>query len=251
MTVYVSTLIDWLGEAGIAATLTGARDVPVEQLTFDSRAVAAGSLFAALPGSRVDGHDFIDRALAAQASALLVQRSPRTPHRVPTLVVEDTARALAVIAARFFGPLPACLQAVTGTNGKTSVAHFVRLLYGEESAVSVGTLGMLPSGLFDMPYLTSPDQIALAQGLAAAAASGRRTAIVEASSHGLDQGRLDGLQFDAAAFTNLSRDHLDYHPRWKTTGTPSGACLRIGSSPKAPSSSIRARRRRKNWLIWG
>lgn len=118
MTVYVSTLIDWLGEAGIAATLTGARDVPVEQLTFDSRAVAAGSLFAALPGSRVDGHDFIDRALAAQASALLVQRSPRTPHRVPTLVVEDTARALAVIAARFFGPLPACLQAVTGTNGE-------------------------------------------------------------------------------------------------------------------------------------
>ena len=212
MTVYVSTLIDWLGEADIAATLTGARDVPVEQLAFDSRAVAAGSLFAALPGSRVDGHDFIDRALAAQASALLVQRSPRTPHRVPTLVVEDTARALAVIAARFFGPLPACLQAVTGTNGKTSVAHFVRLLYGEESAVSVGTLGMLPSGLFDMPYLTSPDQIALAQGLAAAAASGRRTAIVEASSHGLDQGRLDGLQFDAAAFTNLSRDHLDYHP---------------------------------------
>ena len=212
MTVYVSTLIDWLNEADIAVTVSGQTDGAIAALTFNSRAVAAGCLFAALPGSRVDGHDFIDQALSANASALLVQHPPTAPHSAPTLIVANSAQALAVLAARFFGPLPRRLQAVTGTNGKTSVAHFVRLLHGDDSAVSVGTLGMLPEGLFDMPYLTSPDQIALAQGLASAAATGRQTAIVEASSHGLDQGRLDGLLFDAAAFTNLSRDHLDYHP---------------------------------------
>ncbi|MGB1159698.1 MAG: UDP-N-acetylmuramoyl-L-alanyl-D-glutamate--2,6-diaminopimelate ligase [Alphaproteobacteria bacterium] len=211
MTFPVSTLIQWLAEVGIEVSVTGATDTPVSHLTFDSRTVKKGALFAALPGSRVDGHDYIEKACEAEASAILVQRMPDNVTGVCVIQVNDSARALAAIAARFFGPLPACLQAVTGTNGKTSVAHFVRLLHGEEKAVSIGTLGMMPGGLFDMPYLTSPDQIAVAQGLAAAAQQGREFAIIEASSHGLDQGRLDGLTFDAAAFTNLSRDHLDYH----------------------------------------
>ena len=136
---------------------------------------------------------------------------PKQVTSATVIQVSNSAEALAVIAARFFGPLPTTLQAVTGTNGKTSVAHFVRLLHDDTQAVSIGTLGMMPEGLFDMPYLTSPDQIAVAQGLAAAARQGRNFAVIEASSHGLDQGRLDGLHFDAAAFTNLSRDHLDYH----------------------------------------
>lgn len=211
MTFPVSTLIQWLTEVGIEVSVTGATDTPVSSLTFDSRAVTKGALFAALPGSRVDGHDYIEKACQAEASAILAQRMPANLSGVSVIQVSDSARALAVIAAKFFGPLPACLQAVTGTNGKTSVAHFVRLLHGEDQAVSIGTLGMIPAGLFDMPYLTSPDQIAVAKGLAAAAQQGRDFAVIEASSHGLDQGRLDGLTFDAAAFTNLSRDHLDYH----------------------------------------
>lgn len=208
----LSELLSWLDEAGVTYALQGSTDTSIETLTFDSRKAAPGALFAALPGTQVDGHDFMDKALAAGASAILCQRAPAEGSDASMVVVEDSARALAKIAARFFGPLPHALQAVTGTNGKTSVAHFVRLLNGDHRAVSVGTLGMMPEGLFDMPYLTSPDQIAVGQGLAAAAASGRALAIVEASSHGLDQGRLDGLDFDAAAFTNLSRDHLDYHP---------------------------------------
>ncbi len=215
MSAPVSTLIDWLHDAGLAAQVTGPTTPVVSTLTFDSRQVRPGGLFAALPGSRVDGHDFIEQAVSQSPAALLVERVPEAvtvTQETALITVENSARALAVIAARFFGPLPQRLQAVTGTNGKTSVAHFVRLLNGEDSAVSIGTLGMMPSGLFDMPSLTSPDQIALAQGLAAAAASGRTIAVVEASSHGLDQGRLDGLLFDQAGFTNLSRDHLDYHP---------------------------------------
>ena len=211
MTFPVSTLIEWLKEAGIEVAVSGPTDTDVEALAFDSRRVRPGSLFAALSGSQVDGHDFLPAAQAAQARVLLVQRPPEDVGSATVLQVENTARALALIAARFYGPLPQTMQCVTGTNGKTSVAHFVRLLYGSDRAVSVGTLGMMPEGLFAMPYLTSPDQIALAQGLAKAAASGRELAIIEASSHGLDQGRLDGLLFDAAAFTNLSRDHLDYH----------------------------------------
>ena len=211
MTFPVSTLIQWLAEAGIEVSVTGATETLVSDLTFDSRAVTKGALFAALPGSRVDGHDFIEKALRAEASTLLIQRTPKQVAGATVIQVSNSAQALAVIAARFFGPLPTTLQAVTGTNGKTSVAHFVRLLHDDAQAVSIGTLGMMPEGLFDMPYLTSPDQIAVAQGLAAAARQGRNFAVIEASSHGLDQGRLDGLHFDAAAFTNLSRDHLDYH----------------------------------------
>jgi len=211
MTHPVSTLIEWLREAGMDVEASGPNDTVIEALTFDSRCITAGTLFAALPGSRVDGHAFIEQALAAKAAALLVQSPPEDRGTATLLHVKDTAKALAQIAARFYGPLPKTLHGVTGTNGKTSVAHFVRLLKGENQAVSIGTLGMIPDGLFDMPYLTSPDQIALAKGLAAAARSGRDYAVIEASSHGLDQGRLDGLAFDAAAFTNLSRDHLDYH----------------------------------------
>lgn len=217
-------LLGWLEEAGMAFTLHSPSEARpnqahqthqtrIDSLTFDSREAGPGVLFAALPGSRVDGHDYIAGALDRGAAVVLCQRLPaQEPGQGTFIVAENSAQALARIAARFFGPLPPHLQAVTGTNGKTSVAHFVRLLHDDPAAVSIGTLGMQPEGLFDMPYLTSPDQIALGAGLAAAAAAGCQTAILEASSHGLDQGRLDGLDFDAAAFTNLSRDHLDYHP---------------------------------------
>ena len=135
MTFPVSTLIQWLAEAGIEVSVTGATETLVTDLTFDSRTVTKGALFAALPGSRVDGHDFIEKAQHEEASTLLVQRMPKQVTSATVIQVSNSAQALAVIAARFFGPLPTTLQAVTGTNGKTSVAHFVRLLHDDTQAV--------------------------------------------------------------------------------------------------------------------
>ncbi|MGE4522883.1 MAG: UDP-N-acetylmuramoyl-L-alanyl-D-glutamate--2,6-diaminopimelate ligase [Acetobacter sp.] len=192
--------------------------IPVSALTADSRAVRPGTLFAALPGSHADGRSFIAAAVQAGACAILAPPGTAWPQGTPPrplLECENPRRALALMAAALAGPQPAHLAAITGTNGKTSTADFMRQLWALQgfSASAIGTLGLTganPTGL-RLPSLTTPDPVTLAQTLATLEQAGVHHVALEASSHGLEQGRLDGLHLSAAGFSNLTRDHLDYH----------------------------------------
>jgi UDP-N-acetylmuramoyl-L-alanyl-D-glutamate--2,6-diaminopimelate ligase len=193
----------------------GAADLAVAGLTADSRRVAPDMLFAALPGTKVDGARFVPQAVAAGAVAVLTGSRPIEPDPgVPVIRAGDPHRALARAAARFYGVQPETIVAVTGTNGKTSVAVFVRQLWARAGlpAASLGTIGLVAPGRVRTGNLTTPDPVALHALLAELTAEGVSHLAMEASSHGLEQRRLDGVHISAAAFTNLSRDHLDYHP---------------------------------------
>jgi UDP-N-acetylmuramoyl-L-alanyl-D-glutamate--2,6-diaminopimelate ligase len=194
-----------------------AADPPIAGVTADSRRVRPGYLFAALPGSKVDGAEFATKAAAAGAAAVIAQRELDLP--IPTIATADPRRAYALAAAAFWGAQPATVVAVTGTNGKTSVANFCRQIFVHAGlrAGSMGTLGVRLSGPggFDEqvtpPGLTTPDAADVAELMAKAAAQGVTHFAMEASSHGVDQRRLDGVKLTAAGFLNLTQDHLDYH----------------------------------------
>ncbi len=192
----------------------------ISGLTADSRAVRPGYLFAALPGSKLDGRRFIDDAVRRGASAILTDDAgdlatlwARQP---PVAVVTDAnpRRRLALMAARFYARQPRTIAAITGTSGKTSVAAFTRQLWQHHGhkAASLGTLGIIGPGFVRAGSLTTPDPVTLHRELAELARAGVDRVALEASSHGLEQYRLDGLAISIGAFTNLSRDHLDYHP---------------------------------------
>jgi len=193
-------------------------DPVITGVTADSRKVAAGTLFAALPGTKVDGAAFAPGAIAAGAAAVLGPVGMDS-FSVPTVKVEDPRRAYALASATFWGAQPATCIAVTGTNGKTSVAGFCRQIYATlgHKAASMGTLGVVVSeaGQADRqltpPGLTTPDAADVAEMMARLAAEGVTHLAVEASSHGVDQRRLDGVTLKAAGFTNFTQDHLDYH----------------------------------------
>jgi UDP-N-acetylmuramoyl-L-alanyl-D-glutamate--2,6-diaminopimelate ligase len=195
--------------AGIPG-LSGGDATPVSHLTADSRAARPGSLFAARPGQRADGARFIADAVARGAVAVLAPPGVALPPGLPALRAEDARRALALLAARLHPGQPGCVVAVTGTNGKTSTAEFFRQLAGPRAA-SLGTLGLVAEGFAPGPSLTTPDPVTLHGTLAELAAAGVTHLAMEASSHGLEQRRLDGVRLAAAGFSNLSRDHLDYH----------------------------------------
>jgi UDP-N-acetylmuramoyl-L-alanyl-D-glutamate--2,6-diaminopimelate ligase len=185
-------------------------------VTADSRRVVPGDLFAAIPGSRVDGRLFIGDAVKRGAVAVLAPPGTAWPTDVPQRPIvfdPEPRRGLALIAAKMAGPQPDTVVAVTGTNGKTSTADFVRQLWASEGrqAASLGTLGLVAPGFEPGAGLTTPDPVSLAEILAGLRRRGVNHAAVEASSHGLDQFRLDGVRLCGAAFTNLTRDHLDYH----------------------------------------
>ncbi len=185
-------------------------------LACDSREVRQGYLFAALPGSRVNGAAFIADAVGRGAVAVL--GSPQVRREAESLgvhfIADENPRArLARMAAAFFGAQPGTIAAVTGTNGKTSVTVFLRQIWSREGrrAASMGTIGVVaPSGDIALAH-TTPDPIEIHRVLAELAGQGVDHLALEASSHGLDQYRLDGVDIAAAAFTNLTRDHLDYH----------------------------------------
>jgi UDP-N-acetylmuramoyl-L-alanyl-D-glutamate--2,6-diaminopimelate ligase len=188
----------------------------VRGVTADSRQAGDGALFVAIPGARVDGRQFIADAVSRGAAAVLALPGTEWPPGVPPrpLIADpEPRRRLAQIAAVLAGPQPATVVAVTGTNGKTSTVEFLRQLWAlsGRKAASLGTLGVIAPGCVSGPGLTTPDPVALAGTLAALARDGVQFAAMEASSHGLDQFRLDGLRLTAGAFTNLTRDHLDYH----------------------------------------
>ena len=191
-----------------------ALDPEIAGLTADSRAVKPGDLFAALPGEKVDGRNFIGDAIARGAVAVLAPSGTVIEDEKAVLVTDDNPRRrFALMAAKFFGRQPATMVAVTGTNGKTSVANFTRQIWAalDLPAASFGTIGLVSPKRTEVGTLTTPDPVALHRLLAELADEGVTHAAFEASSHGLDQYRLDGVSLSAAAFTNLTRDHLDYH----------------------------------------
>jgi UDP-N-acetylmuramoyl-L-alanyl-D-glutamate--2,6-diaminopimelate ligase len=192
----------------------GAEAVVVSGLAADSRAVKPGDLFFALAGSKTDGARFVDAAVASGAVAVAGDQPPPGDRRVPFVRTPNPRRALAKAAARFFPRQPATIAAVTGTSGKTSVAAFARQIWqrlGHASA-SIGTIGLVSPKRTIYGSLTTPDPISLHRQLDEIAGEGVTHLALEASSHGLDQFRLDGIRISAGGFTNLSRDHMDYHP---------------------------------------
>jgi UDP-N-acetylmuramoyl-L-alanyl-D-glutamate--2,6-diaminopimelate ligase len=186
----------------------------VSGLAVDSRAVKPGEVFFVLAGARTDGARFIDQAIASGAVAVAGDHPPQGALRVPFVATPNPRRALALAAAKFFPQQPATIAAVTGTSGKTSVAAFTRQIWqrlGHESA-SIGTIGLVSPKRTIYGSLTTPDPVALHRQLDEIARDGVTHLAIEASSHGLDQYRLDGVRIAAGGFTNLSRDHMDYHP---------------------------------------
>jgi UDP-N-acetylmuramoyl-L-alanyl-D-glutamate--2,6-diaminopimelate ligase len=202
--------------SAVPAAWRKAAALEIRGITADSRCVAPGYLFAAIPGSRTDGRAYIAEAVIRGAAAVLAPEGTRWPAGVPPRpLLEDPEprRRLAQLAAGLAGDQPKIAVAVTGTNGKTSTVEFLRQIWaiGGQPAASLGTLGLIAPGFDPGPGLTTPDPVSLAETLARLAHGGIQRAAIEASSHGLDQFRLDGVQLAAAAFTNLTRDHLDYH----------------------------------------
>lgn len=194
----------------------------INGLTCDSRRVEPGFLFAALPGTQVDGRDYIAQAVANGAVAVLAEMGTERSAELgdaALITTENPRQKYAEVAARYFERQPETIAAVTGTNGKTSVAGFLRQIWaglGHRTA-SAGTLGVDLAGFDETPELkhgfnlTTPDSVDLHCSLRELSDLGVKHLAIEASSHGLDQYRLDGLRITAAAFTNLTRDHLDYH----------------------------------------
>ena len=180
----------------------------------DSRKVKPGHLFVAVPGTKADGLSFVPQALAAGAAAIMAAGAPeQLPADIAFVRADNVRRALALAAARFHARQPGTIAAVTGTSGKTSVAAFTRQIWaalGHEAA-SIGTIGLVTPKQEVYGSLTTPDPIELARTLDRLAEDGITHLAMEASSHGLDQHRIDGVRVTVGGFTNLSRDHMDYH----------------------------------------
>ncbi|MFD1328583.1 UDP-N-acetylmuramoyl-L-alanyl-D-glutamate--2,6-diaminopimelate ligase [Mycoplana ramosa] len=194
--------------------LGNASAIEVGGISADSRTVNKGDLFVAVHGSRNDGTAYVADAIARGAAAVVVGREAHVEASVPVIAVDEPRRFLALAAARFFARQPQTMVAVTGTAGKTSVASFTRQIWAHagHAAAMIGTTGVTAPGREDYGSLTTPDPVSLHKLLAELADAGVTHAAMEASSHGLDQARLDGVRLSAAAFTNLGRDHMDYHP---------------------------------------
>ncbi|WP_027051099.1 UDP-N-acetylmuramoyl-L-alanyl-D-glutamate--2,6-diaminopimelate ligase [Mesorhizobium erdmanii] len=194
---------------------TASADLEVAGISSDSRQVKPGVVFFALAGTKADGAAYAADAARRGALAIVTGKGSAVGGlQVPVLAVDDPRLALALSAARYFGKQPSTMVAVTGTSGKTSVAAFTRQIWEQVgyAAASIGTTGVVAPGRNEYGSLTTPDPVALHQLLSELADAGVTHASMEASSHGLDQRRLDGVKLAAGGFTNLGRDHMDYHP---------------------------------------
>ncbi len=205
----------------LKALLTDARtmgaeadDLEIAALTADSRTVEPGALFFALSGAKTDGARFVAQAAARGAAAIVAEAGHIAQAAVPLVEVANPRRELALAAARFYPAQPNVTVAVTGTSGKTSVATFTREIWERLGlyAASLGTIGIVTPKRAVYGSLTTPDPVSLHHSLDELAHEGVTHLALEASSHGLDQHRLDGIRIAAGGFTNLSRDHMDYHP---------------------------------------
>lgn len=219
------------------------RDIIIAGLSMDSRTVRPGFLFAALPGSKTDGSQYIEEAIQNGAVAVLAAPGVQLPASAGGIVlIEDPnpRKRFARMAAKFFGKQPDTIVAVTGTNGKTSTASFCRQIWAQlgKSSANIGTIGVEAPQLADWPQiagysLTTPDPVTLHHEFADLAEAGVTHLAMEASSHGLDQYRLDGIKLKVAGFTNLTRDHLDYHG---SMGAYFNAKSRLFTEVMAPGS---------------
>jgi UDP-N-acetylmuramoyl-L-alanyl-D-glutamate--2,6-diaminopimelate ligase len=215
--VRLETIVGALRRAGVLTAAQGALPQFIEAITDDSRAVRSGALFLAVRGSERDGHDYLEHAERAGAVVTVVDAPSRSA--LPTLVVSDTRRAAAIASAAFYGEPASQLRlvGVTGTNGKTTTVGMLRHLLDEPDvrSASIGTLGVLigseGTALDGGSGLTTPGPVELQRVLRDLYDRGVRTVAMETSSHALHQGRAEGLRFQAGVFTNLTRDHLDYH----------------------------------------
>jgi len=217
MRVRVADIKAALTEHGLLVGVNGELPPELSGISDDSRTVARGDLFIAVRGWDSDGHDFLDAAAQRGAAAVIVEDPARTA--LPALVVQDGRRAAAIAAATVYGNPSHDLKllGVTGTNGKTTTTSIIRHLFDESagSSASIGTLGVLVGSEGEVlpggGGLTTPGPVELQRLLRELVERGVKTVAMEVSSHSLDQRRVDGLEFDAAVFTNLTRDHLDYH----------------------------------------
>lgn len=190
-----------------------APDIEVAGVNADSRSLAAGEVFFATPGTRVHGNAFLTEARAKGAAAIVTDTKPASDPGIPVIVVEDVRAAYARAAARQFAPQPKTIAGVTGTSGKSSIVSFVRQIWAASgiAGASLGTVGIETAKGMRPAELTTPDALSLHRQLGTLKSEGIDHVAIEASSQGLDQRRTDGVKFNAVAFTNLSRDHLDYH----------------------------------------
>jgi UDP-N-acetylmuramoyl-L-alanyl-D-glutamate--2,6-diaminopimelate ligase len=238
-----------------------AQATEVTGLAVDSRIVKPGDVFFALPGSKTDGARFVESAILAGAVAVAGDHPPPGGCRVPFITTANPRRALALAAAKFYPRQPSTIAAVTGTSGKTSVAAFTRQIWQQlgHAAASIGTIGLVSPKRSIYGSLTTPDPIALHRQLDEITREGVTHLAFEASSHGLDQYRLDGVRVSAGGFTNLSRDHMDYHPDvahylaaklrlFRDLVSPDGAAV-ISADHDCSQEVIDAARERKLRLI--
>jgi UDP-N-acetylmuramoyl-L-alanyl-D-glutamate--2,6-diaminopimelate ligase len=222
------------------APLSPQEDRAVESITQDSRCVAAGTLFLALPGLRVDGRDFISAAIASGAVAILYENSDAyqlpalsSPQKIPIIGVPHLDAHIGLVASRFYGSPSQQMTVigVTGTNGKTSITQFIAqaLTAAQRRCAVIGTLGkgFLPN-LTTTGY-TTPDAIGLQRDLAECLAHGADSVSMEVSSHSLSQHRVAGVEFDIAVFTNLTQDHLDYHGTMEAYGAAKARLFQFSS----------------------
>lgn len=196
-----------------SAVPEAARDLEITGLTADSRRVKPGYLFAALKGVAAHGRDYLAQARANGAVAVLSGGDLNADAGIPEIIATEPRNAFALAASAFYPQRPQTIVAVTGTNGKSSTVDFLRQIWTHagKRAASLGTLGAIgPNGVVDLGH-TTPDPAAVHAMLSELAQQGVTHAAMEASSHGLEQHRVDGLSFAAGAFTNLTQDHLDYH----------------------------------------
>ncbi|MFS8036251.1 UDP-N-acetylmuramoyl-L-alanyl-D-glutamate--2,6-diaminopimelate ligase [Xanthobacter sp. AM11] len=245
------------GHARILSASGAAR--PVGGITADSRKVKPGDLFVAVPGTRDDGARFVRDALARGAQSVLMEPTAglhEAPRDITFAFSLDVRLSLAIAASRFYPRQPKTIAAVTGTAGKTSVAYFLRQIWAHlgHRAAYLGTIGLVAPDGATYGSLTTPDPVELHATLDRLAGSGVTHMALEASSHGLDQKRLDGVRLTAGGFTNLGRDHLDYHPsmdayfkaklRLFTQVMPvSGTAVGVLSAPYAATALAWARTR--------
>jgi UDP-N-acetylmuramoyl-L-alanyl-D-glutamate--2,6-diaminopimelate ligase len=206
-------LADLLAGLVDPAALARAGGLRATGIAADSRKAGSGDVFFALAGARTDGRRFIADAVRQGAVAIVAGTALDPVEGVAVLASDDPRRALAIAASRLHAGQPSIAVAVTGTSGKTSTAEFTRQIFAAAGhpAASLGTLGLITSKGANYGSLTTPDPVTLHTTLSRLAADGITHLAFEASSHGLDQRRLDGVRLTAAAFTNLGRDHLDYH----------------------------------------
>lgn len=195
--------------------LTGASDIVITDITADSREVKDGSLFICLEGAHVDGHDFVNKAVAMGAKAIMASKEVTVPQDVALVMVKDTRQAMMEAVPLFFD-YPACkmrMIGVTGTNGKTTTTHIIRHIL-KEAGHKVGVIGTVHTLIGDTSYPihnTTPDVVDLQKILHQMVAEGVSHCVMEVSSHALALGRVAGVEYDTAVFTNLTQDHLDFH----------------------------------------